>query len=116
MVYNYNREKHAFDQRWTYLRKAYSHAGMSETAIADIYINLTKRNSTVHAEKENTLWSVLTVLILKKEAAVWICLHLATTPVIPIQPSPKNMPGLTRFRTKHCMAVSCSCPVMIKSC
>ena len=37
MVYNYNREKHAFDQRWTYLHKAYSHAGMSETAIADIY-------------------------------------------------------------------------------
>ena len=36
MVYNYNREKHAFDQRWTYLRKAYSHAGMSETAIADL--------------------------------------------------------------------------------
>lgn len=33
MVYNYNREKHAFDQRWTYLHKAYSHAGMSETAI-----------------------------------------------------------------------------------
>ena len=113
MVYNYNREKHAFDQHWTYLHKAYSHAGMSESAIADIYkfdkeeFNCTRRDTPL---------SVLTALILKKEAAVWICLHLATTPVIPIQPSPKNMPGLTRFRTKHCMAVSYSCPVMIRSC
>ena len=45
MVYNYNREKHAFDQRWTYLHKAYSHAGMSETAIADIYKNADRLNS-----------------------------------------------------------------------
>lgn len=55
MVYNYNQEKHAFDQRWTYLHKVYSHAGMSETAIADIYKFDKEEFNCTRREREHAL-------------------------------------------------------------
>ena len=58
MVYNYNQEKHAFDQRWTYLHKVYSHAGMSETAIADIYKFDKEEFNCTRREREHALVSL----------------------------------------------------------
>lgn len=115
MVYNYNREKHAFDQRWTYLHKVYSHAGMSETAIADIYKFDKEEFNCTRREREHALVSLDSPNFEEGSCGLdlfalgyYTCDSYSTVP--------ENMLGSTRFRTKHCMAVSYSCPVMIRSC
>lgn len=72
MVYNYNREKHAFDQRWTYLHKAYSHAGMSETAIADIYKFDKEEFNCTRREREHALVSLVYLLREKFAVGKWL--------------------------------------------